>query len=150
MEIRWPVVGAFVASMVSVLAGVAGLHQYLETRTIGTLTGPWILEHTVESGPFSGMRLKFKIYLTQNGRQFAGTGEKWAVNNTILPENVRTPLSIVAGTIDGSDVSATYVEQGTKRETRGVVTWKLNGNELRGNFAHSTGSSGTSVALREK
>ena len=144
MPVPWKIIGTSLVGTITAIGGIATLHQYYETRTIGTLTGSWTLRHTVAEGPYNGTTLTFKMYLAQNGRQFSGTGEKVEVDGVVLPPQERTPLTIVAGTIDGSDVAATYVEAGKSRETRGLLNWKLRGRELLGEFKHSTGSAGYS------
>lgn len=148
MPAPWKIVGAFLVGAITVIGGIATLHQYYETRTIGTLTGSWTLRHIVTEGPYKGTTLTFKMYLAQNGRQFSGTAEKIEVDGVVLPPHERTPLTIVTGTIDGSDVAATYVEAGKSRETRGLLNWKLKGRELLGKFKHSTGSAGSSRGMK--
>lgn len=135
-------------TFLSLMAMLAGIHQYYESRGMNELAGAWRLDHRIESGPYSGLNLTFRIFLTQNGRQCSGNGEKWLRNGAVIPARERSRLNFSACTIDGSDVTVSYIETSKGRESGGFIRWKLSNNRLDGIFNHSTGSSGSSVATR--
>jgi hypothetical protein len=148
MRLSWPRLGSLLVGLIGVIAGLAAVAQYVENRSTDLLSGEWIVANTVATGQYAGMRLEFRVFLTQAGKQFTGTGEKWAVDGTQLDPPERTPISIVAGAIDSDEVKATFVESGTARETRGSFAWRVVNGELVGEFSSTTGAAGTSQAVR--
>ena len=131
------------------LAGSAiGIWSYLESRMIVEIGGEWTITDHVETGPFSGTTLEFRVFLTQEGNTFKGTGEKWSEDGKAVPPSRRTPLTIIGGMIKGKDITATFLEHGSNRETRGQFFWKLAGSDhLVGTYS-TTSSKGSSAGTR--
>lgn len=118
------------------------------------LTGEWRVINTVERTAyksFGNMRVGFRLTISQNGKEFTATGEKFSENGQTLPVARRTPIT-VQGSIDGDKVVATFTEDGRMRRTNGRFVWKVkNGNDgLAGTFvSNAAKSSGRSTVSKE-
>lgn len=119
------------------------------------LSGEWQLTNTIDSTSYpayEGLRVGYRIYINQTGKEFTGEGEKVSENDKALQGAERTPIHIT-GSIDDDSVGATFVEEGAKRKTSGRFSWTLSGNgtKLSGTFSSSAASaSGPSFATRDK
>jgi hypothetical protein len=119
------------------------------------LTGEWQVINTVHQTAyksFGNMKVGFRLQIDQQGKQFTGRGEKFSENGQTLPTASRTPIH-VTGSIDGDNVVATFVEEGTMRKTNGRFVWKLQngGEQLAGTFVSTAAnSSGRSAVTRQQ
>jgi hypothetical protein len=119
------------------------------------LTGEWQVINTVHQTAyksFGNMKVGFRLKINQQGKQFTGRGEKFSENGQTLPANSRTPIQ-VTGSIDGDNVVATFVEEGTMRRTNGRFVWKLQngGEQLAGTFVSTAAnSSGRSAVTKQQ
>ncbi|RMF61335.1 MAG: hypothetical protein D6743_13705 [Calditrichaeota bacterium] len=117
------------------------------------LTGEWRLVNTVEKTtyrPFKGLRLGYRVFLTQTGNEVIGQGEKVWENGKSLPTKGRSPIRL-EGKIDGRKVVATFVEEGERRKTSGRFDWVFlpEQDKLFGEFTHTAANaSGQSTAAR--
>ena len=118
------------------------------------VTGWWHIVDEVKSTnyePFRGMRLEYRVLLRQEGAWLLGEGRKVREHGQPLPPSRQTEIAI-AGTVDAGRVTATLIEKGGRRESRGRFAWTLtdDGRRLRGTFeSDAAGSSGSSTARRE-
>jgi hypothetical protein len=119
------------------------------------LTGEWRIINTVDKTAyqtFQNMQIGFRLKIHQKGNDFTATGEKVSENGRALPTRSRTPIH-VTGSINGDNVVATFVEQGSMRKTSGRFSWRLQNENasLTGTFVTAAAnSSGKSEATREQ
>ena len=119
------------------------------------LTGEWHIINTIDKTAyrsFQNMRIGFRLKIQQKGNDFTATGEKVSENGRALPTRSRTPIN-VTGSIDGDNVVATFVEDGSMRKTNGRFSWRLQNEtaSLTGTFVTAAAnSSGKSLATREQ
>ena len=98
------------------------------------------------------MQIGFRLKIQQRGNDFTATGEKISENGRQLPARSRTPIR-VTGSIDGDNVVATFIENGSMRKTNGRFSWRLQNENasLTGTFVTAAAnSSGKSAATREQ
>ena len=149
-------VGSFVAFLAAitgiVAATISGL-QYYQEQSRPDLTGRWKITNVVEEttyNPYRGLELGYVVSIIQDGATFKGQGEKYLEDGGPISGDARVPIRI-SGQVEDDDVSATFKERGTLRETSGHFSWELtaSGDTLKGTFAHTAAnSSGTSVAVQ--
>jgi hypothetical protein len=119
------------------------------------LSGAWNLVNTIErtSYPaYTNLRVGYHLMISQSGTEFTANGEKVSENGRAMADYERTPIH-VTGSVDQETVSATFVEDGLRRQTSGRFEWTItaNSNQMRGTFVSTAAkSSGSSVAVREK
>lgn len=124
-----------------------------DVETVPDVTGSWDLTNAIAVtaySSFAGLRITFRLELTQDGERIVGHGSKWAVDGVVLPPRQRTPIAL-AGRIRDRDVLVRFVERGTRRISDGGFRWRLSrdGGRLRGEFESSAAATrGTSVAER--
>lgn len=150
----------------AILAAVAGLignldriREFLQP----SVEGAWMITNTVEESTFSpyrGLSVTYQVFLTHDGRQLTGTGEKVMENGKAIPVRAHSPIEIDGG-VEGGRVIARFVlkpaPDGAARETRGQFEWHAMGDgflsrkatRLEGTFS-STGASsrGRSIGVR--
>jgi hypothetical protein len=118
------------------------------------LSGEWKVINTVQKTAyksFGNMEISFRLRIEKTGKDFTASGEKVSENGRNLPAASRTPIR-VNGSIQGAEVVATFVEDGTTRRTNGRFIWKLQGENgpLSGTFVSAAAnSSGKSAATRQ-
>jgi hypothetical protein len=105
-----------------------------------SLDGMWVLTNTIEGSTFSsyrGLPVTYHVFLTHNGRQVSGTGEKIMENGKEIPTSAHSPIEI-AGEVQGRSVVARFVlkpaPDGAARETRVQFEWRV----VRGGFPSRT------------
>ncbi len=136
-------------ALIGLVGSTIGIWSYFETVMIDEIGGEWIITDSIETGPYSGTTIEFKIFLTQeDGGVFKGTGEKWSENGKVIPSSRRTSLSIIGGSINGESITATFIEHGSNRETRGQFFWELEGNDFLAGTYSTTSSKGTSTGKK--
>ena len=117
------------------------------------LSGKWNVVNTVEStsyGSYKNLKIGFNLSIDQNGKQFTGRGLKVSENGRIIPANSRTPIQL-KGSIEGNQVEATFLEEGTARKTNGRFVWRIDkAGALTGTFVSTAARArGKSAARRE-
>ena len=116
------------------------------------LAGEWKVINTVQKtayNPYNNMEVGFRLRIKQTGKDFTATGEKFSENGRNLPPNSRTPIHIT-GSIDGDNIVATFVEDGSMRRTNGRFVWKVQSGGLTGTFASTAANtSGKSAATKQ-
>ena len=126
----------------------------LKPSTIPNLSGSWSMVTTIErtSYPqYANLALGYQLTISQSGTEFTGEGRKMFENGREMDPAEQTPIHI-NGSIDRNRVSATFVEEGLRRNTSGKFEWTLtrDGNQLRGTFNSTAArSSGSSIATRQ-
>jgi hypothetical protein len=119
------------------------------------LAGEWTLVNTIEHTSFpayKNLRLGYHLVITQNGADFSGAGEKTTENDRAMSDSERTPIRVTGSIVQGR-VTATFDEEGQRRNTAGTFAWTIasDGNQLRGTFDSSAAkSSGPSIATRTR
>jgi hypothetical protein len=119
------------------------------------LNGEWRIINVVEKTnykSFHNLQLGFRLKISQNGKQFTATGEKFSENGQTLPADSRTPIT-VTGSIEGDKVIATFVEDGLRRRSNGRFEWTLQngGDKLTGTFVSSAGNNrGRSAVTKQQ
>jgi hypothetical protein len=136
-------------------AAVAVREREQSTQSdVQDLTGQWHIINTVDKTAyqsFQNMQIGFRLKIQQKGNDFTAIGEKVSENGRALPTRSRTPIH-VTGSIDGDNVVATFVEDGSMRKTNGRFSWRLQNENasLTGTFVTAAAnSSGKSAATRE-
>ncbi len=118
------------------------------------LSGEWNLVNTIESTSYpayANLRVGYHLAIHQNGNEFTADGEKLSENGAAMADSERTPIHLT-GSISRDTVTATFVEEGLRRQTSGRFVWTIsaNSNQLRGTFVSTAAkSSGSSVGMRE-
>jgi hypothetical protein len=144
---------ASILGLIGVAASVVALIQYYEEHPSNNISGEWTLINTIQQTtyrPYKGLRLSYKLFLSQEGNKFSGNGEKDKENERYLDLIGRSPIKIT-GTINGSEVKATFNEQGLRRKTSGIFIWNIrsSGDTMIGRFSHSAANaSGSSIVFR--
>ena len=133
---------ALIATLIAVVAALLAIWEYRQLHPSYDLTGEWILTDTVtysEHAPYVGIQVEFRIFIVQEGRRLNGVGEKWTDDWGNVPVSGRVPIEI-EGVIRGRKISATFIEKGLERETRGTFDWLLVDNDtLSGEFRSTAG-----------
>jgi transcriptional regulator with XRE-family HTH domain len=118
---------------------------------VSNLAGAWTLETQVTSSSlrtFEGLRLGYRLELTQDGGRIDGRGRKISENGVALRGRRQTPI-VVQGTIDGGRLRLTFGEQGARRHSTGTFALVLeDAGVLRGSFASGAARSAGIVAAR--
>lgn len=130
-------------------------HEQSTQSDVQDLSGEWHIINTVDKTAyqsFQNMQIGFRLKIEQKGNDFTATGEKISENGRQLPARSRTPIH-VTGSIDGENVVATFVEDGSMRKTDGRFSWRLQNENasLTGTFVSAAAkSSGKSAATKEQ
>lgn len=119
------------------------------------LSGEWDLVNTIQQTSYpayTNLRVGYHLVIHQNGNEFTADGEKVSENGAAMADSERTPIH-VTGSIDFDQeiVTATFVEEGLRRQTSGRFAWTIiaNRKEMRGTFVSTAArSSGSSVVVR--
>jgi hypothetical protein len=143
--------------LIGVIAGVIAcsikIFEHSAENPKIDMSGAWIIIETVEQTqhePFQGMKLGYRVFFTQSGKNIAGDGEKWWENGREVRGAAHTPITF-KGVIKGNAIHATYVEQGTKRQSSGEFDWTMaeDSNCFKGTFSSSAANArGNSVMIR--
>jgi hypothetical protein len=126
-----------------------------QSADVHDLNGEWRIINVVEKTnykSFHNLQLGFRLKISQNGKQFTATGEKFSENGQTLPADSRTPIT-VTGSIEGDKVIATFVEDGLRRRSNGRFEWTLQngGDKLTGTFVSSAGNNrGRSAVTKQQ
>jgi hypothetical protein len=119
------------------------------------LSGEWNMVNAIETTSYpayANLRLGYHLVISQTGTEFTADGEKITENGRSMADYERTPIH-VTGSVNHNSVSATFVEEGQRRNTSGGFEWTVttDGNQLRGTFSSTAAkSSGSSVATRDR
>jgi len=122
--------------------------------TARDLSGKWTIVNSVDTtayGSFKNMKIGFDVSINQTGSTFTGKGRKVSENGRSLPAGSRTPIH-VQGSINGDQIEATFIEEGSARKSNGKFVWRIDkaGRGLTGNFATTAARSrGKSAGTRE-
>lgn len=103
------------------------------------IDGEWIMTSTIreaDSEQYIGMKVKWKLYITENSNKVTGTAEKVAIDNNELDYNLRTTLTI-EGNIKEDKLNLNYVEKGKIRNTSGIFIATISGDEFSGQFSQT-------------
>jgi hypothetical protein len=152
---RLKLIVTVVTSALGITSGTLGLREYRDRHPGVDISGEWQLENTLESttrSTFQGMRLGYRVFFQQDGRNVHATGEKVSENGQSIPSSAHTPIAF-SGIIKGRKLTGPFVEQGTKRESTGKFEWTISSDEerLSGTFTSTAASaSGPSVCSRVK
>lgn len=125
-----------------------------ETFAPQDLSGVWNIVNTVDKTSyqtFANLQIGYRLVITQNGANFTAQGEKLLENGRNLPEQSRTTLRLT-GAVSGDTVQASFIEEGTRRKTKGTFVWRVEhpGNMMTGSFVSTAAnSSGRSVGTKE-
>ena len=144
---------ALIAGVSTIVGGTIAGIQYYHQRSIPDISGRWKITNTVEEttyNPYQGLELEYKVFISQDGVNLDGRGEKLWENGQLIERQGRSPIQIT-GRVEGGRVSATFREQGLRRRTSGHFDWQLaaDGDTLKGTFTHTAASmSGPSVAVK--
>jgi hypothetical protein len=120
-----------------------------------SLSGEWSLVNTIEKTSYPAyinLHIGYHVVINQVGKEFTAEGEKVSEDGRNLPSTGRTPIHMT-GFVDGDSASATFVEEGAKRNTSGRFVWRLDagGSRLIGTFVSTAAkSSGPSIAAKER
>jgi hypothetical protein len=120
--------------------------------TVGDLSGWWDVTNQVEATsyqPYEGLRLGYRLQLTQAGTRITGQGYKFSEDGSEIPSESRTPIR-VSGVLVGDHVALTFTERGARRTSAGVLNLDLTDERmLAGTFRSDAAlASGSSVARR--
>ena len=141
------------ATGIVIVSGILGLNDYRERHPGVNISGEWRIENTIERTtyrPYEGMRLGYRMFFYQNGKDVSATGEKCAQDDRPLPSFAHTPIEF-KGTIEGLRLSGTFTEKGELRVTTGTFAWEISsgGKRLAGRFTSTAASSsGPSLGTR--
>ena len=112
------------------------------------------MTHEIEAtsyAPYAGMRLGYRLDLSEQGNRVWGRGRKYTENGALLPPDRRTPIT-VDGRVEGQYLILNFVEQGGARSSAGTIRWLITpgaGARSPARFASDAAqSSGTSSARR--
>lgn len=124
------------------------------SETSQNLTGEWNLIDTVQKtsyGPYTNAQVGYRLFIKHSGREITAEGEKSWVNGKLLAPNQRTAIH-VSGSVDGRNITATFVEDGIRRTTTGTFNWNIeNQGRLTGTFVSTAATtSGSSIATKQK
>ena len=124
----WGTVIRGTATALGIIGGIIAIYSFLQTYSRYDLTGQWNLNNTIQTtsdSKYKGLKLGYRIFLTQSETNLTGTGEKWYENGKTIPPSAHTHISLT-GSISGSKVTATMEEEGTERKTEGTLEWTYN------------------------
>jgi serine/threonine protein kinase len=148
---RYPMIAAVTALLI--LGGLLGIYALRHNSPKIDLSGEWKIENTIQSTsfhPFQGLRLGYRVFLSQRGTDLTGTGEKWSEDDKWLPPKAHTPIQVSAS-ISGNKIFATFQETGAQRTTTGTFDWTYQPetNSLSGTFSSTAADTrGSSVGVR--
>jgi hypothetical protein len=106
-------------------------------------SGEWSMISEIENAQMTtyvGMKIEWVLHLTQSGNNVQGMAEKIAVNAEKLDFRSRTTLQL-KGTLDGNKFTISYIENGSRRETNGILTGEFKGNKFSGTFSSTASDS---------
>lgn len=121
----WKSIVASTVTAVTVIGGFFGIYSFLQGYSHYDLSGEWTITNTIQSTsyrPYQGLKLGYTVYLTQRGTDLTGTGEKESEDGKDLGPKGHTPIKIT-GVIKGREITATFAEEGTKRNSEGTFNW---------------------------
>ncbi|GAC1619203.1 MAG: hypothetical protein PVS2B2_28100 [Candidatus Acidiferrum sp.] len=137
----------------AILGGVIGLYSLRHRSSNYDLSGEWRITNTIQSTSYhayQGVKLGYRIFLTQRGTDITGTGEKWSEDDKWLPPYAHTPIEITAS-VSGNKIFATFHETGTARKSAGTFDWTYlpETHSLSGSFTSTAADSrGSSLGER--
>jgi hypothetical protein len=137
----------------AVVGSFLGIYTFLQGYSRYDLSGKWIITNTIQSTsyqPYQGLKLDYTVFLSQHGTDITGYGEKESENGRDLPPGAHNHISIT-GSIRGKKITATFVEEGTRRKTEGTFEWTCEpgNNTLAGTFTSTAAdTAGLSAAQR--
>jgi hypothetical protein len=135
-----------IGGIISICAGFIAITQYIEHRSRIDISGEWKMVNVIESTSYSkykGLKIRYRIFIDQDGLDFTAEGEKCWENDEELPTAAHTPISIL-GTIQNNCIKGTVIEEGTRRRTSGFVNWTISENHLFMEGTFSTTAANTS------
>ena len=139
-----------IGSIIGVLASGIAIVDYYNDKSLIDLNGQWIITDTIETGKYKNTTIGFQVFITQDGKNFTGEGEKITLNGKNVIQKEKSRLELVAGTIQSNIIRATFIEHGRKRETRGEFIWKkIEKKKLSGEFISTANSRGKSIAIKK-
>lgn len=150
-RVRFMVTG--LATGIVIVSGILGINDYRGHHPSVDISGEWRIENTIERTtyrPYEGMRLGYRMFFHQDGRDVSATGEKCTEDGQPLPSTAHTPIEF-KGTIENSRLSGTFTEKGVLRATTGTFAWEISSGEKRlaGRFTSTAAnSSGPSLGTR--
>ena len=148
---RYLMIAAVAALLI--LGGLIGIYTFRHNSPKFDLSGEWKIENAIQSTSFhafQGLKLGYRVFLSQRGTDLTGTGEKWSEDDKWLPPKAHTPIQITAS-ISGNKIFATFQETGAERTTAGTFDWTYQPetNSLVGTFSSTAADSrGSSVGIR--
>jgi hypothetical protein len=146
------IVGGTVTAL-GIIGGIIGIYSFVHGCSFYDVSGQWAINNTMESTSyreFKGLKLGYRIFVTQSGTDITGTGEKWSENDRALPSTAHTHIKLT-GSINGKKITATFQEDGTERKTEGTLNWTYQpatGNLIGTFTSTSADSSGPSTGQR--
>lgn len=152
---RLKLIVTVVTTVLGITSGILGLKEYRDRHPSVDVSGEWLLENTIQATTFSayeGLKLGYRVFLQQDGRNVQATGEKVSEDGKPIPSSAHTPIAF-SGIIKGRRLSGTFNEEGTKRKTTGTFDWTISSDKdkLSGTFTSTAASaSGPSVCSRVK
>jgi len=142
-----------ISGMIACIAALVAIVQYFEVQPSHSISGKWRLDLTIESTnyqPYQGMHVGYVLFLTNKETHITGNGEKYWLNEKILPTEQHDHIELI-GTIYNDSVHFIFELHGLLRKTVGEFNLVLSEdrNELTGTF-NTTGasSSGSVIAKR--
>ena len=148
---RYPIIAG--VTVLVFLGILLGIYRFRNPSPQFDLSGEWKITNTVQSTSyhaFQGLKLGYRIILTQRGKEISGAGEKWSEDDKRLPSIDHTPIEITAS-ITGTKIFATARETGALRNSTGTFEWTYlpETNSLSGTFTSTAADArGSSVGTR--
>ena len=149
----WKTIVGSTVTVLTVIGGALGIRSSLISYSPYDLNGEWTITNTIQSTnhpKYQNLKLGYHVFLIQKGTDITGTGEKWSENGKYLVPTAHTHIT-VTGSIVGTKVTATFLEDGTQRKTEGTFDWiyQKGTKSLSGSFTSTAAdASGPSVAQR--
>lgn len=126
------------ASIAGILALLIPVY-YLIPKPDKKLDGEWEMTSIIkeaDSKDFIGLKIKWKMFISEQENRVKGSAEKIEINNKSLNYQQRTTINF-EGNIKGKVMTLNYSELGKKRITTGIIIVQIKDNEFLGNFSQS-------------
>lgn len=132
-----------IIAIITLFTGIVGSWAIIEEWQTKNIDGGWYLTFKVNESaykPYIGETHTQKVFFTQNKNAISGSGEKWEYNGQLLPFDAHRKVEYT-GTIDGSELKATFRLYGKLRESSGIICLKVSddGKHVEGTFIGTAG-----------
>jgi len=149
MKLSWGGMIGTAATVVTLIGGIVAIKQYHDQTPSHDLSGTWTITNKIDQTSYSAfmnLELTYTVTITQSGPDFTGSGTKTMESGQPVIGKAHTPIQI-KGKLSKDSILASFIEQGTTRETTGEFRWKLakDGSWVGTFFSDAANSKGTSV-----